>query len=121
MEEQNKDLLQDEELEDGEVVQLINEDGDTVEFYHVATIEYENNWYVFFQPAEEMEDIGEDEVVIFKLDTDENGEDLFVPIEDEELLDKVFDEYNKLMEDDGEEDGCSCGCGCGLDCDCKNN
>ena len=45
----------------------------------------------------------------------------FIPIEDEELLDKVFDEYNKLMEDDGEEDGCSCGCECGSDCDCKNN
>lgn len=115
--EKNQDINQEEELMDEDVIQLINEDGETVDFYHVATIEFENNWYVFFEPAEEMEDLDEGEVAVFKLETDEDGEDLFVPIEDEELMDKVFAEYNRLLEEE-EHDGCGCGCGCDGDCGC---
>ena len=116
--EPEKDLNVSEEELDEDIVQLINEDGETVDFYHVATIEYEGGWYVFFEPAEEMADIDEGEVAVFKLETDENGEDLFVPIEDDELMDKVFAEYNRLVE---EEENCGCGCGCDDGCDCGNH
>ena len=118
MEELEKNVNEEEnDIIEEDIIQLVNEDGETVDFYHVATIEYEDNWYVFFEPAEELADIDEGEVVIFKLETDEDGEDLFVPIEDDELLDKVFEEYNRLME----EEGCSCGdddCHCEGDCHC---
>ncbi len=118
MEELEKKVNEEEnDIIEEDIIQLVNEDGETVDFYHVATIEYEDNWYVFFEPAEELADIDEGEVVIFKLETDEDGEDLFVPIEDDELLDRVFEEYNRLME----EEGCCCGdddCHCEGDCHC---
>jgi hypothetical protein len=65
-----------------------------------------------------MDDINEDEVVVFKLDSDEEDNDVFLPIESEELLKKVYAEYVKVMEENGGGDdtcGDSCdGCkGCG--------
>jgi uncharacterized protein YrzB (UPF0473 family) len=103
--------------ENEDLVELVDDDGNTVKFNHVATIDYENNWYVFFSPVEKVEGIDTDEVVIFRLDADEEGKDIFSPIEDEELLQKVYDEYVKVMEEDDEEacgeSGCE-GCkGCG--------
>ncbi|MBE5749075.1 MAG: DUF1292 domain-containing protein [Clostridiales bacterium] len=113
----NNELL-DEEVDFGEdIIQLINEDGETVDFYHVATIEFEDKWYVFFEPAEDLADIDEGEVVVFRLETAEDGEDLFVPIEDDDELNRVFDEYNRLIEEEGEE---GCGCDCGDDCTCNH-
>ena len=111
---------------DGDIVELESEDGETVRFQHVATIDYENEWYVFFTPAEEMEGIDSDETVIFKLTTDENGADIFLPVEDEAILDAVYDEYLRIMEDeDSDWEECQCGDGCGDhchhgDCDCKH-
>ena len=90
---------------DEDLVVLTTDDGVEHNFYHVATVDYKNEWYVFFQPAEEIPDIDEDEVVIFRLEEDENGEDLFVPIEDENLLNEVYEEYVRMAE---EEDECGC-------------
>lgn len=123
----NKEMTNPEVLEeDSDIIQLVNEDGDTVNFYHVATIELDKKWFVVFQPAEELEDVDEEEVAIFELQTGDDGEDVFVPIEDDKLLDRVYDEYIKLVEEscdcddeEGEEGhtGCGGGCsGCGGKC-----
>ncbi len=111
-----KDLNTCEEEFDEDIIQLINEEGETVDFYHIATIEYEGEWYVFFEPAEELEDVDEGEVAVFKLESDENGEDIFVPLDDDELLDKVFAEFTRIAEE--EERGCGCGCHDHGDCGC---
>lgn len=137
--EEKKELHQEpEELdleEEGDIVELIDEDGKSVNFRHVATIDYENEWYVFFSPTEELDGLSEDEVVIFKLAEDEDGSDLFLPIEDEDLLEKVYNEYVAIM--DGDEDDCDCDCedcagcdedeeedehgkDCGCGCGCKH-
>ncbi len=103
-----------EEIGDDEVVQLVTEDGETLDFFFVASIEYKGEWFAFFQPAEPMADIEDDEIVIFKI-AEENGEDIFEPIEDEKLLDEVYDEYVKLHseyfdEKEGIDVRCECGC-----------
>lgn len=116
METEQKDLELLEEEDD--IVELEDEDGNVLNFYHIATFPFEGKDYVVFQPAEKYDVIEEDEVVIYELKTDENGEDSYEFIEDDELLDKVFDEFLRLVEEANEEDGeCkhSCeGCsGCG--------
>lgn len=108
-----------EQSEDDDIIQLINEDGETVDFYHVGTIQYKDEWYVFFQPTEEFaEDYDEDygDLVVFKLETDEKGEDIFTPVLDEAVREAVYEEYAKLIG----EDGCDCGCEGEHDsCDCN--
>ena len=109
----------DEEME-GDVVELESEDGETVKFRHVATIDHKGDWYVLFSPVEEIEGLDEDECVIFKLGTDDKGGDVFLPVEDDALLDEVYDEYVRIMEDEGDwECGCE-DCSKSETCACKD-
>lgn len=93
-----------------DVVELIGESGDVFKFYHIGTIEYKGDWFAFFQPSEPMDGIDPASIVIFQI-TDENGKEVLLPIKDEKLLDEVYDEYMKELED--EDDGCTGNCeGC---------
>ena len=79
---------------DEDLVVLTTDDGVEHNFYHVATVDYKNEWYVFFQPAEEIPDIDEDEVVIFRLEEDENGEEILSTIDDDDEYDRVADAFD---------------------------
>jgi uncharacterized protein YrzB (UPF0473 family) len=85
-----------------DVVVLIDEDGKEVEFEHLDTIELNENEYVILVPLDESEDTEDDvdEVVILKIEHNESGDDSFVSVDDEEELDKVFEEFKQRMEDD---------------------
>lgn len=111
--EESKEIENEEELLDDEIIELVDDEGKTEQFYHIATLDYKDEWYVFFSPVEETEEISGDEVVIFKLGTDEEGSDVFLPIEDEKVLNAVYEEYVKMMEEEG--------CGCDDECDCGCN
>ena len=95
--------------EDEEIIVLADEEGKEVEFRHIATLDYEEEWYMYLEPLEEME--GEEkstdgeeetEMVIFHIQSDADGNDVFVPVEDEDLLDKLYNEF--LKELDNKED-----------------
>ena len=58
-----------EELSD--IVELVDDTGRTLKFYHIGTIDYKNECYVFFQPAEAIEGTDEDDVIIFRIGGDE--------------------------------------------------
>lgn len=96
-------------IEDDEIVTLYDDDNQPVDFYEVAVVEYEDDYYALLEPVEEMEGIEEGEVLIFKLEEQDDGTDMFIPVDDEELLNAVFEEYLRTAED-----GCGCGC---EDCD----
>jgi len=88
----------DEERDD--IVVLVGEDGEEVEFEHVDTIEMNGNEYVVLLPVEEQENEEVDEVVILKVDHNEDGEDSFVTVDDEEELNSVFEEFKTRMEEE---------------------
>lgn len=88
------DNLNNEELLDDEIIVMVDEEGKEVEFTHIATLDYNDEWYIYVQPVE-LGDMDEDEMFIFKIEEDENGNDLFTPVEDEDLLDKLYQEYLK--------------------------
>lgn len=107
------------EEEETNLVELIDEEGKAHKCYHIGTIEYKDGWYAFFQSAEEGEE-DTDEVTILQIVGEEGNEEL-VPVEDEKLLDEVFDEFCRVMEEDDDadeaasldtdyEEGCGCGC-----------
>jgi uncharacterized protein YrzB (UPF0473 family) len=84
-----------------DVVVLVDENGEEVEFEHLDTIEQNGKEYVILLPmtAEEGTDEDVDEVVILKIEHNENGEDSFVTVEDEDELQGVFEEFKTRMED----------------------
>ena len=81
--------------------------------------------YVLLDKFHKFGKIEEGEVFIFKVEESENEdeEDKFIPLEDEALMDAVFEEYLRVAEAEG------CGCGCDDcehhdhchddDCDCE--
>jgi len=91
-----KEVAQDEL---SEVVELVDDTGRTLKFYHIYTMQYKNEWYAFFQPAEDIPGTEEDSVIIFHISGDE-GNEVLLPIEDEDLLDEIFDEFCTVMEEE---------------------
>ncbi|MGB9679481.1 MAG: DUF1292 domain-containing protein [Thermoanaerobacteraceae bacterium] len=88
---------------DPEIIQLVDENGQEVDFELVASFELDETRYAVVVPVEGE---GED-AYILKVDQDENGEDIFVGIEDEEEFNDVVEAYNELMEEyyeDGEDE-----------------
>lgn len=90
------------EDERDDIVILVDENGEEVEFEHIDTIEMKGNEYVVLAPLEEedSDEQDEEEVVILKIEHNENGEDSFVTIEDDDELDDVFEEFQARMEEE---------------------
>lgn len=87
--------------EDNEdIVELTADDGRKFKFYFVGTIEYKGKNYSAFEPAEEMEGVSEDDLIIFELAGDSEEDAELLPIEDEKLLDEVFEEFCKALDED---------------------
>ena len=86
--------------EEVEVYTLEDEEGNESEFSLIKRMEIDGQAYVAFEPFEE-EDIEDDEdsFVILKV-INENGEEVFVTIEDDDQFDKVADIFEEqLMEE----------------------
>ena len=86
--------------EDDELVELISEDGESVVLEHMATLEYEGNTYLALTPPSEEEDEEEEiEIIIMKIEQDENGEDIYTrPDEDEE--EAVFEKLMEMLDEE---------------------
>ncbi len=92
--------------EDENVVELIDEEGNTVSYEHLMTFEYKKEWYVALAPLadeEAAEESDEEEVYIYHLVGEEDNESLEA-IEDEAFLDEVFDEFCKQYDDFAEDE-----------------
>ena len=93
-----------ETMQEGEeldnIVVLNDEDGNEVEFEFLDLIEYDGEEYVVLLPNDdEDEDAGE--VLILKLeDTDSEDEESYVSVEDEEVLNKVFEIFKEKFKDE---------------------
>ncbi len=87
--------LQTEELEEEELVELVDEDGNVINFKLLDVTEYKDEKYALLLAAEPNEEIAEDEVVIFRLSEDGTA---LEPVEDEDLLEEVFEFYQSEVE-----------------------
>ena len=86
----------DEELDlEDEVIELVDDDGKVIKFKLLDVTEYKGQKYTLLLAAEPNEEIGEDEVVIFRLNEEE---EVLEPIEDEKLLEEVFEFYQEEVE-----------------------
>lgn len=68
-----------------------------IEFDQVAIIPLDGEIYVMLAPITKIEGINDDEAFVFSIEENNEEESLSL-ITDSEILDKVFDEYYKLLE-----------------------
>ncbi len=95
---------EEDELEESNIVKLKDELGNDVYFEFLDLIEYEGENYVILLPAEEAEDESSDEVVILKedkdADTSEDEGESYISVDDEEVLNKVFEIFKEKFKDE---------------------
>ena len=84
------------------IVILNDEDGNEVKFEFLDLVELEDEEYVILLPVIDDGVEEEGEVVILKVeDTDEDSEEeSYVSVEDEEIINKVFEIFKERFKDD---------------------
>lgn len=82
--------LTDEDIEDGDVIELVDDEDNIIKFRLLDVCEYKGEKYALLLAAEPNDAVAEDEVAIFRYKEEEQ---LLEPIEDEALLEEVFEFY----------------------------
>ena len=90
------DILDEEE---DDIIILKSADGEEVEFVEIAGINLNGKFYAILQPVELLEGMDEDEALVFEVVTNADGDDSFNIELDDDIIDAVFAEYNKLLEE----------------------
>ena len=99
MNEEGKNVPEKEEELDNVVV-LNDEEGNEVQFEFLDLIELDSEEYVVLLPTSE-EEADEGEVVILKVeDTESENEESYVSVDDEEILNKVFEKFKEKFKDE---------------------
>lgn len=94
-------MANEEMFDDIEIIELVDDEGNEHLFELVAELEMEGNLYKVLIPYDENAEEDEEtevEVIILKSQTDENGEEFLVDIEDDDEWEKVADAWQELME-----------------------
>ena len=89
-----------EELEDNIII-LNDEDGKETKFEILDLINYDDEQYVVLLPTEEESDEPGEVVILRVEDTDQDSdEESYVSVEDEEVLNKVFEIFKDKFKDE---------------------
>ena len=85
------------------IVILNDEEGNEVKFEFLDLIELDDEEYVVLLPVDEEGEEDEGEVVILKVednDDEESDEESYVSVDDEEVLNKVFEIFKEKFKND---------------------
>lgn len=91
-------MANEEVYENDDIVTLKSADGENIDFVEIAGIAKKGNFYVILQPVELLEGMADDEALVFKVERTESGEDKYTIVIDDEIIDAVFEEYYKLLD-----------------------
>lgn len=81
------------------IITLRTSDGEDVDFIEIAGIAYNGKFYAILQPVELLDGMEDDEALVFEVSRGEEGKDDFAIVIDDEIIDGVFEEYNKLLDE----------------------
>ena len=86
------------------IVTLHTANGEEVEFIEIAGIVYKDGFYGIMQPVELLDGMSDDEALVFKVTRGENGEHKYEIELDDEVINGVFEVYDKLYQESLEAD-----------------
>lgn len=93
------DVLLDEDNEDP--ITLYDENSKPIRFDQVAVIPLEERLFAILKPLDEIKGVADDEAIVFAINENEGGETTLMVETDEPLAMRVFDEYYKLLDEQG--------------------
>ncbi|MGI6214361.1 MAG: DUF1292 domain-containing protein [Christensenellales bacterium] len=86
--------------DDSDIIELTDEGGKTEQFHYIATVPYEDEEYILLTSASDEDNDDYAEVVVLKIEQDENGEDMYISCENDETSQAVFDLFLQMLEDE---------------------
>lgn len=87
--------------EESNIIVLNDENGNEIKFEFLDLVELDGEEYVVLLPALEEGEEDDGEVVILKLEeTDSETEESYVSVDDEEVLNKVFQIFKEKFKDE---------------------
>ena len=81
-------------------ITIIDDDGAEFELEVLDTMDYNNQTFVAFLPADMDEHDPDYGIIILRSVLDENGEELFESIDDEDELQDVYEHFSRILFDD---------------------
>ena len=81
-------------------ITIIDDDGAEFELEVLDTMDYNNQTFVAFLPADMDEKDPDYGIIILRSVLDENGEELFESIDDEDELQDVYEHFSRILFDD---------------------
>ena len=97
MDEKKGILPDDEEME---YITVVDDDGREHVFELFTVLEVDGKEYAVLYPVDEDEDDDEPEAIILRIETDEDGEETLVDIEDEEEWNRVVAAWEAILDED---------------------
>lgn len=92
------DVLLDEENK--EPIVLIDGEGKKLSFEQIAVIPYNNKIYAVLKPIDEIENVADDEAIVFFVHEEEGQEPVLMVETDEKAAMDVFEEYYNLLDEE---------------------
>ena len=94
--EEKEVFMAEEQNYDNDIVTLRSANGEDIDFIEIAGIAHDGRFFVIMQPVELFEDMEEDEAFVFEVTAKEDGSSSFEIVLDEDIIDAVFTEYERL-------------------------
>ena len=94
------DALYDEDNNDAII--LMNEKGEEIPFEQIALIPRDDKTYAILKPMIQLDGLGENEGLVFSIETNAEGMEYLALTVDEDIIDRVFDVYFELIEEEEE-------------------
>ena len=88
----------------GDYITIIDDDGQEFELEILDTMDYNNETYTAFLPADMDENDPDYGMIILRVVQDENGDDLYESIDDEAQLQDVYEHFMVLLFDDEDDE-----------------
>jgi uncharacterized protein YrzB (UPF0473 family) len=87
--------------ENNDLIRLYDEEGNPIVFRQIAVTNLDGALYAILKPEDAIEGLGEDEALVFALQENDEGEVSLLLITDEDTVDAVFEDYYRLLREEG--------------------
>lgn len=88
-----------------DIITLTDDEGNEYEFEHIDTIELNGKMYLAFTEADAKDDDENvSEIIILRLDKDENDEEVLSTVDDEAELEAAYEAFMEEALDDSDEE-----------------
>ena len=89
--------------ENNDLIRLYDEDGNPIVFRQIALTNLDGALFAILQPTEPFDGLEEDEALVFALQENDEGDASLLLICDEDTVNAVFEEYYRLLREEGVE------------------